>query len=418
MGIDDIDDMREECISIIIPAYNVDKFLAKCIDSILAQTYSKLQIIIVDDGSTDETGNIADEYAKNDLRVMVIHQCNAGLVRARKVGVNAARGKYVMYVDADDYVDARWIERMVELQKANDADIVSAGYYLNSEVNKEKRDMDDMSVANDVLKNEQIVISSYAAGVYRAEDLWETMLFDNGDECNLIPFLWCKLWRREILIEAQNMADDRIVFAEDVAVTYPAVLLAQKVVITDYVGYHYVQHRSSISHNRSNNEYECLDLLYHHLSSVFKHHIMHEHLLDELRGYMKSACLQRCIEMFDKNAPEGVTLLPWGGMNTGKSIIIYGAGRIGQSVYDYIKNSQAVYISAWVDKAYELYEELGMEVESTDVIAKKKFDYIIIAVNRKKLSDMIVNQLVDCGVEATKIRCIDENLKDLFDEEN
>ncbi|MDT6814838.1 glycosyltransferase, partial [Enterococcus faecium] len=92
-------------ISIIVPVYKVEKYLRKCVDSILAQTFTDFEVILVDDGSPDNSGKICDEYAEKDNRVRVIHKENGGLSSARNAGIDVARGKYLGFVDSDDYID-------------------------------------------------------------------------------------------------------------------------------------------------------------------------------------------------------------------------------------------------------------------------------------------------------------------------
>ena len=97
-------------ISVIVPVFNIDKYISKCIESIMEQTYKNLQIILVDDGSTDTSGEICDRYAKKDIRIQVIHKKNGGLVSARNAGLEAAAGEYVGFVDGDDYIDIGFYE--------------------------------------------------------------------------------------------------------------------------------------------------------------------------------------------------------------------------------------------------------------------------------------------------------------------
>lgn len=113
-------------ISIIVPVYNVEKYLPRCIDSILAQTFTNFELILVDDGSPDNCGAICDEYAQKDSRVVVIHKENQGVSSARNRGLDVAQGKYIMFCDSDDKVDARWCELLHKAITRNpDAWVVS-----------------------------------------------------------------------------------------------------------------------------------------------------------------------------------------------------------------------------------------------------------------------------------------------------
>lgn len=106
-----------ELVSVIVPVYNVEQYLEKCIDSIINQTYKNLEIILIDDGSTDSSGKICDSYAARDKRIKVIHQENGGLAVVRNIGVSAASGEYIMFVDSDDYIDTEIVQFLYEQSK-------------------------------------------------------------------------------------------------------------------------------------------------------------------------------------------------------------------------------------------------------------------------------------------------------------
>lgn len=127
-------------ISIIVPIYNVEKYLKRCIDSIINQTYKKLEIILVDDGSKDNSGKICDKYAKKDIRIKVIHKKNEGVSEARNVGLKVSTGEYIGFVDADDFVEKDMYEKMYKKAKEVDADIVICDYqfYPNNKIKKKK----------------------------------------------------------------------------------------------------------------------------------------------------------------------------------------------------------------------------------------------------------------------------------------
>lgn len=116
-------------ISVIVPVYNVEAYLARCVDSILAQTYEHLEIILVDDGSRDASGIICDSYAQKDSRVAVLHKENGGLSSARNAGIDAASGEYLAFVDSDDWIERRAYEWMMELMLRQDVKLVCAGRY-------------------------------------------------------------------------------------------------------------------------------------------------------------------------------------------------------------------------------------------------------------------------------------------------
>ncbi|MDQ1143763.1 glycosyltransferase involved in cell wall biosynthesis [Bacillus sp. SORGH_AS 510] len=127
-------------VSVIVPIYNVEKFLSKCIETIINQSYKNLEIILVDDGSPDRSGEICDEYAAKDKRIKVIHQKNSGVSSARNAGINAATGDYVCFADGDDYLMPDYVEYLMDLAVRNDADIsLTTDMFSNYQLNQVKK---------------------------------------------------------------------------------------------------------------------------------------------------------------------------------------------------------------------------------------------------------------------------------------
>lgn len=116
-------------VSIIVPVYNVEKYLRKCLDSIVNQTYKDIEIILIDDGSTDNSGKICDEYALNDNKICVIHSSNNGVSYARNYGINKAKGKYILFIDGDDFIDENYVQELITLTKKEDYDLVICNEY-------------------------------------------------------------------------------------------------------------------------------------------------------------------------------------------------------------------------------------------------------------------------------------------------
>ena len=121
--------MKNPLISVIIPVYNVEKYLRKCIESVVGQTYKNLEIILVDDGSTDNSSKICDDFAAKDDRIVIIHQPNAGLSSARNLGLDIMKGDYVSFVDSDDWIEKDMFATLLTILKEEDADIAICSYY-------------------------------------------------------------------------------------------------------------------------------------------------------------------------------------------------------------------------------------------------------------------------------------------------
>ena len=122
-------------VSVIVPVYNTEKYLHRCIESILDQTYKMLELILIDDGSTDSSGIICDEVAQKDTRVKVLHKKNEGAGEARNCGINIAQGEYICFVDSDDYISSRYIEIMLHAAEKYDCGIVQCDFLFGNEEN-------------------------------------------------------------------------------------------------------------------------------------------------------------------------------------------------------------------------------------------------------------------------------------------
>ena len=169
-------------ISVIVPVYNIEKYIARCIESIQNQTYRELEILLVDDGSTDSSGKICDEYAEKDERIQVIHRKNGGLSAARNTGIEVAKGEYIAFVDGDDWIDDTMYEEMAKLAKENTADFVACRYRC-------------------IYKDYQIDGSTGKVTVY-TQPLSMLIQYLKEDEAFLIQHAaWNKLYHRDLLGE-------------------------------------------------------------------------------------------------------------------------------------------------------------------------------------------------------------------------
>lgn len=117
-----------DLISVIVPVYNVERYLNKCIDSIINQTYKNIEIILIDDGSEDNSGKICDEYKKIDKRVVVVHKINEGVSTARNIGIEIANGRWISFIDSDDWIEEKYFEKMIYTAQEENADVILCAY--------------------------------------------------------------------------------------------------------------------------------------------------------------------------------------------------------------------------------------------------------------------------------------------------
>lgn len=186
----------EPLISVIVPVYKVEKYLEKCIDSILAQTYKNLEIILVDDGSPDRCGQICDEYAQKDNRVKVIHKENGGLSDARNAGIDVAKGDFISFVDSDDYILPEMMGEMISAAMKNNCDMAICGVYREL---KNKCEEQHFFEKQTILTQEELFqmcfedsLPSYAWNKITKKECWNNIRFKVGitwEDIELFPRL-------------------------------------------------------------------------------------------------------------------------------------------------------------------------------------------------------------------------------------
>lgn len=218
-------EMDRPLVSIIVPVYNVESYLPQCIESILAQTYENLEIILVDDGSADSSGRICEEYADRDTRIQTIHNPNEGLAAARNQGLEVARGVYCSFVDSDDYIARDCIAYLYDMAIENNAQIAVCGYqkvYGGGSGNV---------LAENVLGRSK---KKKAVGVYDTFSALSALLYQGG----IIASAWGRLFRRKLFSEIRFPKGRQ---HEDVAVMYQLFDRAEKIVVGSEKKYFYLQ---------------------------------------------------------------------------------------------------------------------------------------------------------------------------------
>lgn len=217
-------------ISVIVPVYNVEKYLRRCIDSILAQTFTDFEVLLIDDGSTDTSGNICDEYAEKDPRIRVFHKENGGVSSARNRGLDNARGEWICFVDSDDWIDN---VHLYDFMSFN-TDLVINGY---KQISSDSNSIELIKTLDNIQ-------------VYSTKEIMSLL-------CNIFSFhlllgiVWNKRFRRDIIIREHIYFDEDISFREDEIFVFEYCKFIQSAATSNSITYNYVHYNNSLMHNTS-----------------------------------------------------------------------------------------------------------------------------------------------------------------------
>ncbi len=226
-----------DLISVIVPVYNVQKYLPRCIESILNQSYKDIELILVDDGSPDNSGDICDYYAKKDSRVVVIHKENGGASSARNAGLDVAKGKFINFVDSDDYIPNDSLENLINLQKENDADLVCCTYER-------------------YLQNNKIVPVKFYDKFFNIEKVdYEGINILLSD---LFRGPWAKLFKNSIIKVNNILFDEKIKIGEDTIFVYSYLNKSKNIRCSNLLVYKYIINNASAMRSRHENFYRYI----------------------------------------------------------------------------------------------------------------------------------------------------------------
>lgn len=253
----------EGLVSVIVPVYRVEKYLEKCINSIIDQTYKNIEIILIDDGSDDKCPDICDKYKKNDKRINVIHKLNGGVSSARNIGLENARGEYIIFVDSDDYVEKNMIEVLYKNMIETNADISIGNFrYI----------YDDKIVDNYFPKYSNIVCD---------DSKYEYLYDEYYNIVSIIP--WGKMYKKSIF---KNIKYPLGMVEEDEAVIFDLFKKAKKISFIDEKIYNYVQREDSIMHNFSLKRLDAIKIREDRINKILKENLGDNLLKKEYFTYM------------------------------------------------------------------------------------------------------------------------------------
>ncbi len=243
--------------SIIVPIYNVEKFLVQCIESVLAQDFQDFELILVDDGSPDNCAIICDEYEKKDSRIKVIHKENGGLVSARKAGANIAKGEYILNLDGDDWILSNYLSEISKaIEKSGKADVIAWGHTIKSDT--EEREV-----------NHKLPEGLYSGD--KLDCLREIYLYDKykkGIICDSIVITITKAVKNELYLRCQELVNNKITKGEDAMMGWHLLLNCNSFYILKNCGYIYRTVETSMSRKFDMKDFKILSLLILNMKDV------------------------------------------------------------------------------------------------------------------------------------------------------
>ncbi len=372
-------------ISVIVPIYNVEQYLPKCIESIINQSYENLQIILVDDGSTDSSGYICEKYGKTDNRIVTIHKKNGGLVSARKSGLAVADGDYIGFVDGDDYIDKDMYKTLLDNLVKQNVDFVHSGFVKNNG----ERIYGTGATGKHVISSETIV------------DILNDLVLDIESDLRVSPSIWSKLFKKEVVADAYQSVPDTQSYGEDLLCLCKCALSCKQFLVIDQAYYHYAIRENSITHERDmrlvTKQYE----LYHCLCDLFQKNNLYTQMKSTIEKYFiteLSMGVQHMKGLSPQNYqyPDMQDLLD-------KRIVIYGAGDIGQDYYAWISRYERCSIAAWVDSNAQNIQLDYCRVLKPEELRNCIYDIIVIAVMTQNAANVIKKTLILQGVSENRI---------------
>ena len=372
-------------VSIIVPVYNTEKYLAKCLDSITAQSLRNIEILCVNDGSLDGSSLIVKDYIAKDSRIRLIEKDNGGLVSARKCGIAHATGKYVGFVDSDDWIEPDMFEKLYEIASWHDIDMVSSGYIMEGQyISREYDTISEGLYVND----ERKFFLENCIFHLKARDL------------GIRGSLCCKLFRRELMQKALEKIPNSVSYSEDKLSVITFALMAKRFYIIRDAWYHYIIRGNSMTQGADTSYLTKINEVYKYLISLYDH----PDFSDNMRKQAELYITQLLIKGINSRMGFSIKNLMWIDSDwmhrvpENKRILLYGSGELAQAYKRQVENSDRLIFAGMINAS----EEVGQYY----------FNYILITIKNRIKADEIREELILTGIEDSKILWFEQ--KEIF----
>lgn len=383
--------MRETLsLSIIVPVYNMEKYLPKCLDSIIAQTMKDFELICVNDGSTDGSLHVLEEYTGKDSRIRVVCKENGGLVSARKAGVAEAKGAYIGFVDPDDWIEPQMYEQLYEIAIDNGVELVSSDYCQEGNYT---------AVSCDAVE----------AGVYKGKKMQElrdhAILYLAKKDKGLSGSLCTKLFRAEIFKRTIENVPSEITVSEDKAVLLTFLLECSGAAVVHEAYYHYLIRGNSMLNGLKPNYLLNVHNLYHYFRTLYGHPNFTHTMRVQAELYITQFLIKGINSYLGFANPNLLWIDPYWQENIsdGSKVVLYGAGALSRKYWQQLRASGKLTFVGCVDFGADKFSNEPFEVSFPEVLSAVDYDILVITVKNERVADTTKERLISMGVPEKKI---------------
>lgn len=376
-------------LSVVVTVYNIEKYIENCLKSIINQSYRDIEIIVVDDGSYDASGEICEEFAKLDKRITTIHQVNKGPHEARRTGLNNANGEYIIFIDGDDEIDEKLCEKMLFWIKESNADFVHCNFLTNGQL-VIKGIRQDRKINYSEMTNEE-----------RKEYIINHVLSRKNEFIS--PSLWSKIFNKQFISLCFEKIDSSCIYGEDLILLCHIIMNAKNGIVCKDALYNYMQRDDSLSQRHDLISLERISRMFYDLKKNLSKYGMTYELENALNQYYSDCILDTLGKIDNPNFHINQYMFPAIDLLRGKKVIIYGAGKVGKDYYDQLSRYKDIEIVGWVDKNASTMDLDYFTINEPESIRNYVSDIVLIAVNEFEVSQDIKKEIIEFGIDIRKV---------------
>ena len=381
---------QEKMVSIIIPIYNAEKYIESSIESALNQDYSNIEIVLIDDGSTDSSGKICENYKNKYSNIKVLHQKNSGVTSARLEGLKLAKGEYIEFLDADDTMDVGAVSSLIPF--SNEAEVITGGC--------KRFDAD----GNITIRKDALEIGSYKDDEELEYLRQNVILKGNTWDEGILPYSVGKLIKRDLALKIMLLIPTNLKLDEDRTFIFLLSMNAKSIHITDKIIYNYLYRYDSAMHSVQKDYVSNYILFYHFIYDYLKEKRNNEKIIFNLQRYVGKIIVNapKMMGFHWKTFPVRY-YHPFSKSLKGK-IIILGAGDVGKDYYREIKAEYGAENVLWTDRDWKMIKESIPEIISMDHALEQDYDVIVLAIKSEVRAEQMKEMLSKKGIKLDKVK--------------